>query len=115
MQRIDFMTSEELLYTYDALANLTGAMLVAAKARDWESLHDLEKECGSLATRISKEPVIPKLSGQALAVKVEKLQQILADDREIRMHLEPWMNRLQELMHPNSADIKLSQLRQKPH
>lgn len=91
------ISSEEVISVYENVSQLTRQMLAAARSRDWDTLHRLERDCASQASRL-QDGQPPSLSGELRARKVRLLQAILADDREIRTITEPWMDRLSLLM-----------------
>ena len=97
------ISSEEVINVYENVSQLTRQMLAAARSRDWESLHRLERDCASQASRL-RDGQPPSLSGELRARKVRLLQAILADDREIRTITEPWMDQLSLLMHGPRPD-----------
>lgn len=92
------MSSEEVLRVYENVSQLTRQMLAAARSRDWDTLHRLERDCASQVSRL-RDGQPPSLSGELRAQKVRLLQAILADDREIRTITEPSMEQLSLLMH----------------
>lgn len=91
------ISSEEVISVYENVSQLTRQMLAAARSRDWDTLHRLERDCASQASRL-REGQPPSLSGELRARKVRLVQAILADDREIRTITEPWMDQLSLLM-----------------
>lgn len=91
------ISSEEVISVYENVSQLTRQMLAAARSRDWDTLHRLERDCASQASRL-RDGQPPALSGELRARKVRLLQSILADDREILTITEPWMEQLSLLM-----------------
>ena len=91
------ISSEDVIDVYENVSQLTRQMLAAARSRDWDTLHRLERDCASQASRL-RDGQPPPLSGELRARKVRLLQGILADDREIRTITEPWMEQLALLM-----------------
>ena len=91
------ISSEEVIDVYENVSQLTRQMLAAARSRDWESLHRLERDCARQVS-VLRDGQPPSLSGEMRARKVRLLQSILADDREIRTITEPWMEQLALLM-----------------
>jgi len=92
------ISSEEVIDVYENVSQLTRQMLAAARSRDWDTLHRLERDCASQVSVLRDGQPHP-LSGELRARKVRLLQSILADDREIRTITEPWMDQLSLLMH----------------
>jgi flagellar protein FliT len=91
------ISSEEVISVYENVSQLTRQMLAAARSRDWDTLHRLERDCASQVNML-RDGQPPSLSGELRAQKVRLLQSILADDREIRTITEPWMDQLSRLM-----------------
>jgi len=91
------ISSEEVIGVYENVSQLTREMLAAARSRDWDTLHRLERDCASQVSML-RDGQTPLLSGEMRARKVRLLQSILADDREIRTITEPWMEQLSLLM-----------------
>jgi len=91
------ISSEDVIGVYENVSQLTRQMLAAARSRDWDTLHRLERDCASQVSML-REGQPPSLTGELRARKVRLLQSILADDREIRNITEPWMDQLSLLM-----------------
>ena len=91
------ISSEEVISVYENVSRLTRQMLAAARSRDWDTLHRLERDCAAQVGML-RDGQPPSLSGELRARKVRLLQAILADDREIRTITEPWMEQLALLM-----------------
>ena len=91
------ISSEDVIGVYENVSQLTRQMLAAARSRDWDTLHRLERDCASQVSML-REGQPPSLTGELRARKVRLLQSILADDREIRNITEPWMEQLSLLM-----------------
>lgn len=105
------ISSEDVIDVYENVSQLTRQMLAAARSRDWDTLHRLERDCASQASRL-RDGQPPSLSGELRARKVRLLQAILADDREIRTITEPWMEQLSRRMQgPRTG----AQVRRSPH
>lgn len=91
------ISSEDVISVYENVSQLTRQMLAAARSRDWDTLHRLERDCANQVS-VLHDGQPPSLSGELRARKVRLLQSILADDREIRTITEPWMEQLSVLM-----------------
>ncbi|MET0964501.1 MAG: flagellar protein FliT, partial [Noviherbaspirillum sp.] len=66
-------------------------------------LRRLEQDCATQVSALRNGQPAP-LSGELRSRKVRLLQSILADDREIRIITEPWMEQLSLLMHGPRPD-----------
>lgn len=69
-------------------------MLAAARSRDWKRLSELEAACAEYAVMITVQAAENPLTGHELEKKIASIKKILADDKEIRNLVEPWMVRL---------------------
>ncbi len=87
-----------LLARYEALAQISHAMLEAARTNDWNRVEALEFEC---ARQIEELKAALKLESLALGEQWQRialLRRILADDAEIRDRSEPWLAQLEKLV-----------------
>lgn len=90
---------------YETMSALSGRMVQAARANDWDRLSALEKELGALRNRLMADTPLagtPWLDAPTRARKLALVHKILADDREIRSHTEPWMEAVKKLFASNS-------------
>lgn len=102
------MNSEQTICMYEAVSNLTGQMLEAARARDWEHLVRLEAHCADHVRALQAGPDRLPLAGEARERKVSLIRQILEADRAIRDITTPWMAELAALLSSTSAERKLT-------
>ncbi|MDP3308734.1 flagellar protein FliT [Methylotenera sp.] len=99
---------QDPIVIYETVAGLTKQMLSAAKQQDWDTLAELEAYCAQhVATLKVTESLLP-LAGDARARKLASIKSILADDREIRNIVSPWMLRLNSLMGSLHMENKLT-------
>lgn len=82
---------------YERIAHITSLMLSAARAKDWHRIQELESLCAAEIEKITNATPEP-LTGAALQRKIVSIHKILADDREIRDLLSPWMLRMDALL-----------------
>lgn len=82
------------LELYEAIGAASGSMLEAARAGDWESLLAAEARCAALVgeLRARAQAELPPAERER---KREILLRVLAEDAEIRRHLQPWMAKLE--------------------
>ena len=90
--------SFEIIAIYEAILTITGRMLKAAQSADWERLITLEHECRGLTKELMISDENKVLSSDLRQRKQEIIQQILADDAEIRTLTQPWMAQLQNIL-----------------
>lgn len=103
------MTStEQIISCYETVSDLTGKMLDAAKARNWEKLVELESQCARQVQTLREGESALRLSGDTRTKKIRIIHKILADDREIRNITTPWMAELAALISNVGVERKLS-------
>jgi flagellar protein FliT len=94
------------LTRYKAVSALSARMLDAARANDWDHLSALEQEVATLMQVAKEEDATSHthyMENESLRLeKVALIQQILADDREIRSYTEPWMESVRALLSEGS-------------
>jgi flagellar protein FliT len=94
------MTSSDILLVYDEMVQISQQMLDAAHRQDWPSFTNLELVCDEYIKQIHQRDTKDPLTEEELEKKIDLLMKILADDRQIRELLEPWMGRLSAMMQP---------------
>lgn len=92
------MPTRDILSVYDDVLHVSQQMLDAAQRQDWSSLTMLEAVCDRYIQQIQDSSEYAPLTSVELDRKIELLTKILADDRQIRDLLEPWMGRLSTIM-----------------
>lgn len=102
------MNSEQVISLYQAMSDLTGQMLAAARVRDWEYLAELESHCACHVERLKEGEAAAALPPPLRARKVKMIHQILEHDRAIRDLTEPWMAELSNLINSTSAERRLA-------
>ncbi len=104
------MEHQDTIVIYEAVAALTKQMLLAAKQQDWDTLAELEAHCAQqIATLKLTESALP-LPSDARARKLASIKSILANDREIRNIVSPWMVRLNSLVSSLHMENKLTRV-----
>jgi flagellar protein FliT len=96
------------LEVYEAFGQITERMLTAARNGEWDQLTELEQQCTALVARLAAAPPSPPLLLDGRARKVQLIQKILADDREIRDLVSPWMAELAARLNSTSTSRKLT-------
>ena len=102
------MNSQEVLSLYESVADMTDKMLAAARKRDWEEMVVLESRVASHVETLKSGEPPAALTGEKRLRKVQIIQKILADDRQIRDITEPWMAELARLMKSSQTERKLT-------
>ena len=102
------MTGQEVLLEYAAVADLTGQMLAAAEAGDWDHLVILERECTAHVDVLKREEAGVELNPSGRQTKIDCIRRILADDRKIRDLTMPWMAQLSALINNTGTQRRLA-------
>lgn len=92
------------LNLYESMSGLSAQMAEAARANDWNQLSALEHQVSSLREQmVEQDPRQPNtaLSETERRRKVELIKRILADDREVRRHTDPWMDSMRQMLGGN--------------
>lgn len=102
---------DNTLPLYENMQRLSSEMLAAARLNDWDRLCLLERETAELREQLTRNDPFerqPTLDEASKARKISLIRQILADDREIRSHTEPWMESVKTLLAGNSRQRALN-------
>jgi flagellar protein FliT len=90
------------LALYESMSELSSEMVNAAQANDWDRLTQLESQVTHLRQTLERaEPVsqpLTVIAGDERKRRASLIKKILADDREVRRHTEPWMESVRELL-----------------
>lgn len=92
---------------YETMCRLTGMMADAARDNDWGLLGSLEQEVAVLRNQLQSEDangITLDLDDSQRSRKRELILRMLADDREIRRHTEPWMASVRALLAGSAAE-----------
>ncbi len=99
---------ESVIDLYQALAAITGAMLAAARAEDWDLLVALESDCAAQVAALKQAEALTALSSRQNKQKAALIEQMLADDGELRPLVAARMAQLSHQMSSASTQRKLS-------
>ena len=91
------MDEQQTLARYERIARVTGQMLAAAEAGQWDRLTTLEQEVSALFAPLIVDPLAPS-SVEYRERTAELMRQILADDARIRALVEPHLEELSALL-----------------
>jgi flagellar protein FliT len=92
--------SPSLLDRYEAIADISRAMVAAARTQDWTEVVRLEKRCLVQVENLKRAARVASLTPDDQETRVRLLRSILADDAEIRRLAEPWLAELEHLLFP---------------
>ena len=110
MKPQELMEPQDTIVVYETVAGLTKQMLLAAKQEDWDALAELEAHCAQhIATLKLTESALP-LPSDIRTRKLASIKSILANDREIRNIVSPWMVRLNSLVSSLHMENKLTRV-----
>ena len=102
------MTGQEVVLEYTAVADITGQMLAAAEAGDWDHLTVLEQACTAHVNMLKRQEAAVELTASHRQTKIDCIRRILADDRRIRDLTMPWMAQLSAMINNNGAQRRLA-------
>ncbi len=100
------MQYENICSLYESVAELTNQMLLAAKNQDWDQLSELEISCANYNEQIRDYADLEPLSREAQARKLKSIKLILANDREIRNLMAPWMMKLNSMLNRSNQSVQ---------
>jgi flagellar protein FliT len=95
-------TTEEYFEHYEAIAALSGQMLVAARSGEWGELKSMQVAYRQLVDRLKEVDSGSELDETAKARKLDLVKRILADDAAIRDLTSPSLARQSALFTTNS-------------
>jgi len=87
-------------HPYQSISALTGEMVQAAEAGDWDELVSLEQSC-RIEIEVLKSTKGTQMDNTDSKKKAEVLKKILQDDARIRELTEPWMRNLHTILSAN--------------
>jgi flagellar protein FliT len=100
------MSHQSVLSLYESVTEITNQMLLAARKQDWDKLSELEAFCANYVEQIKDYDELEPLTGEAYSRKLSSIKQILANDREIRNLMAPWMVKLNTMLNSSSKKSK---------
>lgn len=92
------------LNLYESMSGLSAQMADAARENDWDRLTTLEHQVTDLREQmVRQDPQEPSasLSETERRRKIELIKRMLADDREVRRHTDPWMDSVRQMLGGN--------------
>ena len=101
------MTSQDIVATYEMMAEITADMLRSADASDWDRVVLLEQQCALCLQRLRANEA-QALASEERERKLLAIRRMLADDRRIRDLTMPWMNQLSALIHNSGTQRRLA-------
>ena len=101
------MNSALVIAGYESLSALTGQMREAAVRGEWNQLISIEHQCSELVATMKPLDAEVMLDEAARQHKIQLINKVLADDAEIRNHIQIWMSQLQLSMQSNRQEQRL--------
>jgi flagellar protein FliT len=83
---------------YEEMSLLSARMVDAARAGEWDSLIELERNVTGLRNALMALPDDSNSPASDMARKRSLIQRILEDDAEVRRHTEPWMEHVRQFL-----------------
>jgi flagellar protein FliT len=97
-----------LIERYEQLAQASHEMLAAARHGDWVSVARIEDACRALITELKAHSRHARLGEAEQRRRIALLRAILADDAQIRHRSEPWLQQLEQMLHPSLPERRPS-------
>ncbi len=85
------------LILLENMRQIASDMVEAARANDWDRLVTLEQTVAAMRNSLAANDE-PSSSPAERARKFDLMKQILADDAEVRRHVEPWMQHVKSYL-----------------
>ena len=98
-----------VIENYEFLSSIMDQMRMAASQGDWGHLVELEGQCSQRVEIMKAQDASTPTDENTRLRKAALIRKILADDKEIRNHIEPWMAQLQHLIQSNGQERRLQQ------
>lgn len=108
MGRLENIEQQDTIVLYEVVAELTKKMLQAAKQQDWDTLAGLEASCADYVATLKNSESTTALPNDIRARKLASIKSILADDRELRNIVSPWMVRINSMMSGLNMENKMT-------
>jgi flagellar protein FliT len=94
---------------YEEIRALSWRMVQTARINDWERLIELERRVSALRDTLMADTENAPLSRAENERKLDLIQEILANDAEIRRHTEPWMEHVRQFLGSQSRRRQVQQ------
>jgi flagellar protein FliT len=88
---------------YRAIEAASQQMLEAAQMADWNEVVRYEGACGVLIEQLRQRALTETMTAAERTDKTRIMQQILRNDAQVRLLIEPWVGELGKLLSPRMA------------
>ena len=103
------MQPSQILTHYENLVSISTGMLDFARAGDRQGLIEAQKRCAAVIDELRQAPE-PELNLEQQRRKLQLIQAVLYNDREIRGITEPWLAELGNLIRGCAMQRKVGKL-----
>lgn len=101
------MSSSIAIANYESLATLTAQMIKAARQGEWDVLTMLEQQRSKLVTDMKAVDIATQLDPANRQRKIALIENVMAQDAEIRTLVQAWMNEYELSMQSNAQELRL--------
>lgn len=102
------MEKDAILTVYEKVSAVTGLMVQAAEAADWDMLTELGPQCAAYVDALRAGDSHEGLTGEEAEYKMGVIRKILEDDRRIRDLAAPRMRELGDLVHSSATSRRIN-------
>ena len=103
------MSADTILAIYEDISRITRQMLEAARSDDWDQLVDLEKNCSARFAHLFELEDGSARDDEFRRRKGELIRDVLRDDAQIRLLVEPWLAHLSAMIGTTRQQGRLNQ------
>ena len=94
-----------LMDCYRAIEAASQQMLEAAQLADWNEVVRYEGACAVLIEQLRRRALNETMTPAERRDKTRIMQQILRNDAQVRLLIEPWVGELDKLLRPRMASL----------
>jgi flagellar protein FliT len=95
----------KLMDCYRAIEAASQQMLEAARMADWNEVVRYEGACAVLIEQLRQRAQTETMTAAERRDKTRIMQQILRNDAQVRLLIEPWVGELDKLLRPRMASL----------
>jgi len=90
---------------YRAIEAASQQMLEAARMADWNEVVRYEGACAVLIEQLRQRALTESMTPAERRDKTRIMQQILRNDAQVRLLIEPWVGELDKLLRPRLTSL----------
>ena len=91
---------DTLMSIYERMLALSEVMLSSARAGDWDTVTETEKQVAALAADMAARPSTAPRDESDRQARMALLKRMLANDAAVRELAQPWMQELSQILKP---------------